>query len=184
MFLCFYFFYNKKYKFHLNILLSIFITSLYLSFGIDEMQLSSYISLAGIMGEIFLSAFLIICFYFNLTAKFRWDFWRFIFLFFGTSCFTNTTIQWYKIKNNLQALPMGSAMSAEGARDMSGDLNQLILAGWSEAHIIAMYMLTLWNRINHIITMYMLTHQIIYNELYYYKVHADLLDDMQLSILL
>ena len=139
MFLCFYFFYNKKYKFHLNILLSIFITSLYLSFGIDEMQLSSYISLAGIMGEIFLSAFLIICFYFNLTAKFRWDFWRFIFLFFGTSCFTNTTIQWYKIKNNLQALPMGSAMSAEGARDMSGDLNQLILAGWSEAHIIAMY---------------------------------------------
>lgn len=134
-----YFFYRKKYNFHLNILLFIFFLSLYLTFRPEEMQLASFISFAGILGEILLSTFLIICFYYNLTERFRWDFWRFPVLFYGATGFTNTALQWYNIKKHLQTLPMGSAVSGEGARDMSGDLNQLILAGWSEAQITAVY---------------------------------------------
>lgn len=134
-----YYFHRKQYSFHLNMLVLIFFISGFLTFRIDELRLASYISLAGIMGEIFLSTFLIISFYYNLTTRFRWDFWRFPVLFFGACGFTNTALQWYRIKNNLQALPMGSAVSGEGARDMSGDLNQLILAGWSPAQIIVIY---------------------------------------------
>ena len=36
---------------------------------------------------------------------------------------------------------MGAAVSGQGARDMNGDLNQLILAGWVPAQIIAVYWL-------------------------------------------
>lgn len=134
-----YYFYTKQYRFHLSILLLIFALSCFLTFRIDEMRLASYISMAGILGEIILSTFLIVCFYYNLTNRFRWDFWRFPALLFGTIAFTNTALQWYRIKNNLQAMPMGSAISAEGARDMSGDLNQLILAGWMPQQIILIY---------------------------------------------
>lgn len=131
--------FTKQYRFHLNLLLLIFGLSCFLTFGIDEMQLAAFISMAGILGEIVLSTFLIVSFYYNLTKRFRWDFWRFPALLFGTTAFTNTALQWYRIKNNLQAMPMGSAISAEGARDMTGDLNQLILAGWSPGQITLIY---------------------------------------------
>lgn len=134
-----YYFYKKQYRFHLSMLLLIFTLSCFLTFAIDELRLAAYISMAGILGEIILSTFLIVCFYYNLTNRFRWDFWRFPALLFGTTAFTNTALQWYRIKNNLQAMPMGSAISAEGAKDISGDMNQLILAGWMPQQIILIY---------------------------------------------
>ena len=131
--------FTKQYRYHLNLLLLIFGLSCYLTFGIDEMELAGIVSMGGILGEIVLSTFLIVSFYYNLTTRFRWDFWRFPALLFGTTAFLNTALQWYRIKNNLEAMPMGSAISAEGARDMSGDLNQLILAGWSPGQITLIY---------------------------------------------
>lgn len=131
--------FTMQYRFHLSLLLLIFALSCFLTFGIGELQLAAFISMAGILGEIVLSTFLIVCFYYNLTTRFRWDFWRFPALFFGTTAFTNTALQWYRIKNNLQEMPMGSAVSAEGAKDMTGDLNQLILAGWSTGQITLIY---------------------------------------------
>ncbi len=136
-----YYFNKRKYGFHLTILLLVFFMSFFLTFRIDELRLASFISMAGIAGEIFLSTFLVVAFYYNLTKRFRWDFWRFPALLFGSSAFTNSAIQWYRIKNELQALPMGSAVSGQGARDLNGDLNQLILAGWMPTQIIAIYWL-------------------------------------------
>lgn len=139
LFFALFYFYREKYYFYFRSIILLFCLSFYLTFRVDELQLSSYIYGAGILGEIFLSTLIVISFYYKISDRFRWDFWRYPFLIYGAVGFTNSALQWYRIKNNLQEMPMGSAISTDGAKDMSGDLNRLLLAGWSEAQIIAFY---------------------------------------------
>ncbi|MBC7464808.1 MAG: hypothetical protein H7256_02350, partial [Bdellovibrio sp.] len=98
------------------------------------------ISYGGVAGEFLLSAVLIISFYQPSFKILRWDFFRYPFFVMGCMAFVNACDMWLRIRNKLQTIPFGTAISADGAGDSNGDMNRLVHAGWSEPLIISKYL--------------------------------------------
>lgn len=110
------------------------------SFLMSNEALENFISFSGIAGEFVLGAVLVLSFYFPMTQRYRWDFWRYPILLAGALSFTHAYVQWTHIKNRLWPMPMGTAVSVDGAQDPNGDLNRLLANGWSENLIIESYL--------------------------------------------
>jgi hypothetical protein len=94
-------------------------------------------SFGGVGGEFYLSTLLIVCFYFPLPDKFRWDFWRYLALLGATYAFTESFNMWHNIKTGAAEIPWGSMLGGQG--DAGGDMNTLSSLGWSDAQIVNTY---------------------------------------------
>lgn len=96
------------------------------------------LSFGGIGGEFYLSALLIISFYFPLPAYWRWDFFRYPAVLFAGFTFLGSLWQWRQIDRGLADIPWGSLFG--GSAHIGGDMNQLhIVYGWSDQQIIGTY---------------------------------------------
>lgn len=92
----------------------------------------------GIGGEFYLSALLIIAFYWRLPEKFYWEFWRFFALIIGATTFWGNFTKWHRISKGKVDIPWGTFWGGRG--DSGGDLNVLNNeVGWSADQIINTY---------------------------------------------
>ncbi|MEN9230688.1 MAG: hypothetical protein Q6L68_07265 [Thermostichus sp. DG02_5_bins_236] len=92
----------------------------------------------GVGGELYLSTFLIACFYCRFPDRWRWDFWRFVVLGIAASSLWKSFWQWHAIQLSLAEIPWGTLFGGQG--DAGGDMNRLNYDfGWSAAQIIQTY---------------------------------------------
>lgn len=90
----------------------------------------------GVGGEIYLSALLIVGFFFPLPEYFRWDFYRFPVVLGAAFCFWGQVWLWQQVPKGKASIPFGSMWGdAE-----HGDMNQLInVHNWTPGDIIGTY---------------------------------------------
>jgi hypothetical protein len=113
------------------------IVQFYMTWLMPEYIYDILISFGGIGGEFYLSTLLIVCFYLPLPDRFRWDFWRFLFLSMAAFTFAESFGMWHQIKAGTADIPWGTMLGGQG--DAGGDMNNLIAFGWSNAQIINTY---------------------------------------------
>ena len=93
-------------------------------------------SFGGIGGEIYLSALLIVGFFFPLPDYFRWDFYRFPVVLGAAFCFWGQVWLWQQIPHGKASIPFGSLWGEAE----HGDMNQLAnVHGWTPGDIIGTY---------------------------------------------
>lgn len=114
--------------------------AIHMTFFISEIKLTQYVHFGGVLGEVVLSTLLIISFFFSVTKRYRWDFWRFPLLIYGAIAYTAAAVMWININRGLQSLPMGSVISADVA---DGDISRLIAAGYAPEGIISAMLWTI-----------------------------------------
>ncbi len=113
------------------------IVQFYMTWLMPESTYDVLVSFGGIGGEFYLSTLLIVCFYFPLPDRFRWDFWRFLFLGMATFTFADSFGMWHQIKAGTAEIPWGTMLGGQG--DAGGDMNNLVAFGWSNTQIINTY---------------------------------------------
>ncbi len=110
----------------------------YLTWMISEHTTFLLFSFGGIGGEFYLSALLIVSFFFPLPDYWRWDFYRYPAAIAAGFTFIGSFSRWQKIDKGLEAIPWGTLFG--GAGDAGGDMNQLTeVYGWSDQRIIDTY---------------------------------------------
>lgn len=109
----------------------------YMTWLMPEHTYYTLISFGGVGGEFYLSTLLIVCFYFPLPNKFRWDFWRYLALLGAAYAFTESFSMWHNIKTGSAEIPWGTMLGGQG--DAGGDMNTLSSLGWSDAQIVNTY---------------------------------------------
>lgn len=98
-----------------------------------------WITFAGCAGEMVWSTLLLTSFYYRLPDRLRWDFWRYVALFFGAFGLVHAVSQWRSVSGGQSLLPLGSALGGKG--DSGGDMNKLLdLHGWTADGIIRAYL--------------------------------------------
>jgi hypothetical protein len=127
---------EKKYS-AMVIAVIIAIGQFYMTWQMPEYNYYVLFSFGGVGGEFYLSTFLIVCFYFPLPERFRWDFWRYLILLFATYTFTESFGMWHHIKTGSAEIPWGTMLGGQG--DAGGDMNNLSSMGWSDAQIVNTY---------------------------------------------
>jgi hypothetical protein len=113
------------------------ICQFYTTWLMPESTYDLLFSFGGVGGEFYLSTLLIVCFYFPLPDKFRWDFWRYPILLAATYAFTESFTMWHNIKTGSAEIPWGTMLGGQG--DAGGDMNNLSAMGWSNAQIVNTY---------------------------------------------
>jgi hypothetical protein len=113
------------------------IVQFYMTWLIPEDTYNLLVYFGGVGGEFYLSTLLIVCFYFPLPEKFRWDFWRYLFLLMATYTFVESFSMWHHIKTGSAEIPWGTMLGGQG--DAGGDMDNLSLMGWSDAQIVNTY---------------------------------------------
>jgi hypothetical protein len=94
----------------------------------------------GLGGELYLSAALIVAFYFPLPDRWRWDFWRYPIGILAASTFTDNFSLWHSIQRGTADIPWGSLFGGED--DAGGDMNRLSQDhNWTDSQIIQTYSL-------------------------------------------
>jgi hypothetical protein len=127
---------EKKYS-AMGMAVIIAIGQFYMTWLMPEHTYYVLFSFGGIGGEFYLSTLLMVCFYFPLPDKFRWDFWRYIVLVLAIYTFTESFGMWHHIKTGAAEIPWGTMLGGQG--DAGGDMNTLSSLGWSDAQIINTY---------------------------------------------
>lgn len=118
----------------LTIFISIYFTAIEPLSG-----LKTWMVFSGCAGEFILGATLILAFHNPLFSLLRWDFFRYPFLLMGTYSYLNAFLMWNRIQRKIEAIPYGTGISVDGAKDINGDMNRLIASGWTEADITSRY---------------------------------------------
>jgi hypothetical protein len=113
------------------------IIQFYLTWIMPEYSTTTWISFGGVGGELLLSTVLMVCFYFPLPDRFRWDFWRYPVLLMTAYTFTASFGMWHQIKAGAAEIPWGTMLGGQG--DAGGDMNKLSASGWSDAQIVNTY---------------------------------------------
>lgn len=113
------------------------ICQFYMTWLMSEHTYYTLISFGGVGGEFYLSTLLIVCFYFPLPDRFRWDFWRYLALLGATYAFVASFGMWHNIKTGAAEIPWGTMLGGQG--DAGGDMNTLSSLGWSDAQIVNTY---------------------------------------------
>ncbi len=113
------------------------IVQFYLTWIMPEYSTTTWISFGGVGGELLLSTVLMVCFYFPLPDRWRWDFWRYPVLLMAAYTFTASFGMWHQIKAGAAEIPWGTMLGGQG--DTGGDMNKLSANGWSDAQIVNTY---------------------------------------------
>lgn len=108
----------------------------YMTWLMSANQFDMWLSFGGVGGEIYLSALLMVSFYFPLPEYFRWDFYRFPVVVAAAFCFWGQVWLWQQVPRGQASIPFGSLW---GEAD-HGDMNQLIdRHGWTPGDIVGAY---------------------------------------------
>lgn len=88
---------------------------LYVGFILDAVGQSLVFSWGGVAGEFILGSLAITSWFFMIGPKhWRWDFWRYPVLLFGTYALLANTMDWIAYKNGTLTLPWGSLTGGRG----------------------------------------------------------------------
>lgn len=110
----------------------------WMTWRMEDWQIEMWIDFAGVGGEFYLSALMVVLFFVDLPDKFRWGTCRYLFLFLGAATFIETYIFWRDVYAGLEEIPWGSMIHGEG--DEGGDMNKLRDGwGWSRQKIYRTY---------------------------------------------
>jgi len=113
------------------------LVQLIMTWTFPQRTVELWITFGGIGGEFYLSAILMVLFFFPLPDRFRWDFWRYGILVIAASTFWENFSFWNRVERGLESIPWGSIL---GAGDAGGDMDRLMLQhGWPNARIIGAY---------------------------------------------
>jgi hypothetical protein len=93
------------------------------------------VQFAGVGGEFYLSAILVVAFYYRFPADLRWDRARWFFLAIGACTFALNTQRWWLARRNAEAIPWGSFFGGDGDMDHLRDQ-----FGWTPAHLVSVYL--------------------------------------------
>lgn len=113
------------------------VVQFYMTWILPQPVFELWLAFSGVGGEFYLSTLLMVCFYFPLPERWRWDFWRYPVLFIAASTFLDSFGMWHQIRRGESAIPWGTLLGGEG--DAGGDMDQLSGAGWSDMQIIQTY---------------------------------------------
>lgn len=105
------------------------------SFLITNEKLNEYILLSGVVFELIIPAFLLSLFFLNYLKISNWFFWRLPIGLYGVMGLVANLFYWFRVYFRNTSLPMGSALSSEGAASRDGDLNRLMQLGWTEVSL-------------------------------------------------
>jgi hypothetical protein len=93
------------------------------------------VDFAGMGGELWLAALLVVAWFHRLPERVRWDRWRHAFLLMGMLVFARNGILWIRAQHHPDEIPWGSFWGDEG------DMDQLVDAhGWSAGDIQRIYL--------------------------------------------
>ncbi len=95
----------------------------YMTWRLPDHQADLWQTFGGVGGEFYLSAALMVLFYFQFPEKFKWGACRYGFLFIGASSLLNIYVFWRQVKRGTESIPWGSMV--EGEEDGGGDMNIL-----------------------------------------------------------
>lgn len=108
-----------------------------MTFAVSPSRTLMWQILAGGLGEIVLTAFLLVAFFFPLPDRFRWDFWRWPALLPAALALTHATLLWRTVASDVSQMPWGSAIGSES----DGDMNRLVQQfGWSANDLADVYL--------------------------------------------
>lgn len=114
------------------------ILQFYMTWQLSERQFGELMAFSGIGGEFYLSALMLVGFYFRLPDRWRWDFYRYPLLVLAAVAFWKNYWRWHRIALGVEQIPFGSLLGGEG--DANGDMNQLLDGyGWSVERIVTTY---------------------------------------------
>ncbi|MCB9659719.1 MAG: zf-TFIIB domain-containing protein [Sandaracinaceae bacterium] len=110
----------------------------FFSLAISAERSFEWTILGGVAGEFWISALMIVSFFFRLPDRLRWDFFRVLLIFPAFATWWSATRLWFGVALGTARMPMGTIFG--GSHDGSGDLDRLIHAyGWSEAGLTSFY---------------------------------------------
>lgn len=116
--------------------IALMIVQFFMTWLISADTFDMLLSFGGVGGEIYLSALLMVSFYFPLPEYFRWDFYRFPVVLGAAFCFWGQVWLWQQVPRGKASIPFGSLW---GEAD-HGDMNQLInFHNWTPGDIIGTY---------------------------------------------
>ncbi len=108
-----------------------------MTWTLSQYRIEQWISFGGIGGEFYLSAMLMILFYFPMPDCLRWDFWRYPVLLIAASTFWENFSFWNGVERGRESIPWGSIL---GDGDGGGDMDRLSFQyGWPNDQIIGTY---------------------------------------------
>lgn len=120
----------------MGLAIALAIVQFFMTWLISADTFDMLLSFSGVGGEIYLSALLMVSFYFPLPEYFRWDFYRFPVVLGAAFCFWGQVWLWQQVPRGKASIPFGSLW---GEAD-HGDMNQLInVHGWTPGDIIGTY---------------------------------------------
>lgn len=112
------------------------VVQFYMTWLLSAERFEMLMAFGGVGGEIYLSALLMVGFYFPLPNYFRWDFYRFPVVLGAAFCFWGQVWLWQQVPKGKASIPFGSLWGEAE----HGDMNQLIdMHGWMPGDVIGTY---------------------------------------------
>ncbi|MBD1917838.1 MULTISPECIES: hypothetical protein [Cyanophyceae] len=112
------------------------VVQFYMTWLLPAERFDMLMAFGGVGGEIYLSALLMVGFYFPLPHYFRWDFYRFPVVLGAAFCFWGQVWLWQQVPKGKASIPFGSLWGEAE----HGDMNQLIdIHGWMPGNVIGTY---------------------------------------------
>jgi Zn-finger nucleic acid-binding protein len=124
------------------------------TFGLPVRDSEQFRIWNGVGGQFWLSAIVILAFFYDMPTAIRWDFWRFPALLVSVYTFIDSWDIWRRIAGGRIPFPVGSLL--QGSDDKSGDMNRLLgefgmsthdisrsylhLAAWCAAVLVVHYL--------------------------------------------
>lgn len=127
---------KREMKLAAGVIVGLMLVFIKFAFLIRPSQLEEYILLAGQIGEIVLPTILVSLFFLNYLKLPHWEFWKMIFGAYGFIGFVAAILKWIYISTGRWPLPKGSILSSDEAGSSDGDLNQLLMMGWTDARFV------------------------------------------------
>ena len=110
----------------------------FFSLGISNDRSFEWTILGGVAGEFWVSALLIVSFYFRMPDRLRWDFFRLVLIFPAFATWVAATRLWFGIAFGSARLPTGTIFG--GSHDGGGDLDRLMTEyGWTKEGLTSFY---------------------------------------------
>ncbi|MCA9535472.1 MAG: zf-TFIIB domain-containing protein [Myxococcales bacterium] len=109
-----------------------------MSLLVDNDRSFEWTILGGVAGEFWVSALMIVSFFFRMPDRLRWDFFRMLLIFPAFATWMSASRLWFGVAFGSARMPTGTIFG--GSHDGAGDLNRLIHDyGWSEAGLTSFY---------------------------------------------
>ena len=110
----------------------------FFSLGISNDRSFEWTILGGVAGEFWVSALMIVSFFFRMPDRLRWDFFRMLLIFPAFATWWSATRLWFGVAFGSARMPTGTIFG--GSHDGGGDLNRLMSQyGWSEGGLTSFY---------------------------------------------